>query len=304
MKKLKYILFILPFLFGFNVFADDFNVSSSITSPSGSPSAGGYEGLEIYNSGSTNRYAIDTRYNGRLSRIRFNVPLPNNWPDGECFSSGDLNYTLILKMATNDWRNNFGTIFISNNSSGTNWFTSFTYVSRQQIKINFKIPTTESCYDFLYVDIQSKNLSSTAFTGETNWDLKSVVLTANFPSSGGGSGGSGSSGATNQDIINNNNQNTQDIINNNNDNTQQIIEGVQNGAKSITDNIDKQFMNCTSHIPKYITSFSGHIYGGSAGMYFNPSNANILVYEVPEVGKEYSLVFNNGVNLNLNVQSL
>ena len=227
---IKIIIALLILLGVKDVFAQDFEVTTKITAPtcSGSNCSGGhYTGLETYNSGSQNVYAVKTRYNGRLATMRFNIPLSGitNWPDGSCFSTGDVNYRLILEMDTNDWNNKFARPFISNGSSGTNWSTgSVVFVSYKKIYIDFKIPNSNTCEDFIYVYLQSTSQSSTTITQISNWQLQKVTLSVTWPSSSSGSGGSGSGGSTstdssNTDIINNNNQNTTDIINNNNENT-------------------------------------------------------------------------------------
>lgn len=257
--KLKFLLFVIVLFICPFVYAQDFNVTSTITSPTGGGATGTYKGLEIYNTGLPATYNVNTRYNGRLSQLEFNIPIPSSWPDGSCFSSGDLVYTLTLNMATNDWRNNFARPFISWTDTTSNWATSnITFVSRKQIKFTFKVPSDGVCYSSFYVIIKSTNVSDVYITGETNWNLSSVVLSANFPTSGGGSGsgsGSGSTGATNQDIINNQNsntnaiinnntQNTQSIIENNNDNTQQIIDNQNKNAEDIQNTINDNLKDC------------------------------------------------------------
>ena len=228
MKNLiKYTLFIMIIFLNFNVFATDFNVSSSITAPtcSGSNCSGGhYTALENYNVGSNNVYSINTRYNGRLGAIRFNIPLPSSLGD-DCFPVGDLTYRLTLNMATEDWRNYFSYPFISSSSSGSNWATSsVVFVSQKKIYFNFKIPASNNCIDFLYVHLTSTNQSSVSFTGVSNWNFSNVVLTANFPTSPtptptpSGSTPTPIPDKTNQDIIDNANNNTQSIIDNNNEN--------------------------------------------------------------------------------------
>ena len=223
---IKIIIALLILLGVKDVFAQDFDVTTKITAPtcSGSNCSGGhYTGLETYNSGSQNVYAVKTRYNGRLATMKFNIPLSGitNWPDGSCFSTGDVIYRLILEMDTNDWNNKFARPFISNGSNGSNWATSsVVFVSYKKIYVDFKIPNSNTCEDFIYVYLQSTSQSSTTITQISNWQLQKVNLSVTWPSSGGsGSGGSGSN-----DIINNNNQNTSDIINNNNQNTQSIID--------------------------------------------------------------------------------
>ena len=242
MKKIYFLLIIFIFLFAPNVYAQDFSVGSIITAPScsGSNCSGGhYSGTEISETGTQNVYTINTRYNGTLSRIRFNIPLPSNWPEGdECFSIGDLNYKLTLNMATDDWRNKFVRPFISNSSSGTNWATSsMTFVSYKKVYFNFKIPSTQTtCVQFLYVDIQSPNTSSTAFTGISNWNLSSITLTVDFPSAPIVTPAPAPTGASNQDIINSQNNNTTNIINNQNSNTNSIINNQNDNTNNLIAN--------------------------------------------------------------------
>lgn len=243
MKRIKYLLiFIFIFIINISpVLAQDFNVSNTITAPtcSGSSCSGGhYTALENYNVGSENVYTINTRYNGRLSLIRFNLPIPSNWPDGQCFSTGDLSYTLTLNMATDDWRNYFNRPFISSSSSGSNWATSnVVFVSYKKIYFNFKIPNDTICYSFLYVSLSSPNQSSVSFTGVSNWNLSNITLTANFPVSPTPvPTATPKPDSSNTDIINNQNSNTNKIINNDNQNNQNIIDNDNNNTNNIIEN--------------------------------------------------------------------
>lgn len=251
MNKLKYLLFILPFFFVSNVFAQDFNVSTShITSPSSS-GTGKYTGLEIYNSGTSNVYNIGTRYNGQLSRIIFNL-IAGGYADANGFEKGHT-YTLTMNMATDDWRNKFGSVSVKcEGSSGQELSNGrVTYISYRKIKFSFTAPSSTWC-QFVYVDLKSTNISTTAFTGVSNWNLSSMVITDPYYSSG--SGGSSGSSPTptptptplpnNQEIINNNNQNTQNIINNNNQNTQDIIENNNSNTDRMIEEIKNGSIVC------------------------------------------------------------
>lgn len=225
MKYLKYLLFLFIVFITPNVLAYDYDVTNSITAPTGPSTAGRYLGLEIYNSGLQNSYSVNTRYNGTLSEIIFNLPLPST--AGQCFAT-NMDYTITMEMATSDWRNHFATPFVSWYSGGDNWKSSnVTFVSMKKIYFKFKIPSTEtSCTDFVYVRLRSPSVSSTAFTGTTNWNLSKVTLTDGFSSSGGSGGGSGggSNVDPNQNVIDNANENTENIIDNNNTNTDKVID--------------------------------------------------------------------------------
>ena len=222
-------------------------MTNSITSGgSFQPTQGHYQGTEIYNTGTNNWYAVKTRYDGRLSRIRFNLPLPSSL--GECFTTNNT-YTITMNMATSDWRNKFGSVYVGWGTGATDWSTgSITYVSEKKIYFKFKIPASDTnCYDFVFVDLKSTNLSSTAFTGVSNWNLSKITLTDSSTSSSGG--GSGSSPTPTpkpdySDIINNNTQNTQDIINNNNENTSNIIENNNQNTQEIKDTINTGLNTC------------------------------------------------------------
>ena len=237
-KKLYYILFILPFLFFNNVYAIDVDVTSTITSPN-SATQGRYSGTEIYNTGTENVYSVKTRYNGQLSRIRYNLPI-SGWL-GECFAT-NTQYKITMEMATDDWRNRFGSVSVS--AYGHEYSTGgVTYVSYKKIYFNFKIPaSTENCIDYVFVDLKSTNTSSTAFTGVSNWNLSKIIVTDPDMSSSGGTGGNSTPTPTPtpvvdySDITNNANQNANRIINNQNDNTQDIIDNNNSNTESIIEN--------------------------------------------------------------------
>lgn len=244
----KIILFLLILLVGKNVFAQDFNVdNANITSPSAGGRTGTYTGTEIYNSGTANVYNIGTRYNGQLSRIVFNLS-SGGYADPSGFEKGHI-YTLTMNMATDDWRNKFGSVSVKcDGSSGAELSNGrVTYVSYKKIKFSFTAPADRFC-SFVYVDLRSTNINSVAFTGVSNWNLSSMVISDPAYSSGGGSSGGGSSGtgdSSNTDIINNANQNTQNVINNANQNTQDIIENNNNNTQEIKDSINDNLNSCT-----------------------------------------------------------
>ena len=247
---IKIILALLILLGVKDVFALEIDVTNSITSPETS-GTGKYRGTEILNTGAQATYNVKTRYQGRLSRIIYNLPLPSEL--GSCFST-NVNYTITMYMETNDWNNKFGTVKVKPYSSyGTNWSNgNVTYVNYKKIYFTFKIPSSETtCYDFVWVDLPSTNLSSTGITQISNWNLSKVTL--NDPTiNTGGSGGSGGSTPTptpdsSQAIINNQNQNTQSIIENQDNNTQDIISSIQETTGQVSQTIENTFTNkCTN----------------------------------------------------------
>ena len=231
------IIFLTP-----NVFAQDFNVQNEhITSPIAGGRTGTYTGTEIYNTGSTQYYNIGTRYNGRLSRIIFNL-ISGGYADANGFEKGHT-YTLSMNMATQDWRNNFGSVSVTCEGTGSNLSNGrVTFISMYKIKFSFTAPTDRWC-QFVYVDLKSSSVSNTAFTGTSNWNLSSMVISDPAYSSGGSGSGSGSGSGTidpNQSIIDNANQNTTNIIDNANQNTTDIIDN----ANQNTDKIIKEFEKC------------------------------------------------------------
>lgn len=252
MKKYLFLLFFFIIFLCPNAFAYTYDVTNDITSPRGGASTGGrYLALEIYNTGSQNVYSVNTRYNGTLSNIEFNLPLPA--AADECFTT-NMEYTITMEMATSDWRNHFARPYVGADSSSTNWATSnITFVSQKKIYFKFKIPAEESlCYGFVYVRLNSTSVSSTAFTGVTNWNLSKVSLSDQYSSSGGGSSGGSSTPPTptpnpNQNIIDNSNENTNNIIENNNQNTQQIIDNQNELLGNTCSNLFDSLMPTTTY---------------------------------------------------------
>lgn len=287
----KIILALLIILFGKNVFALEVDVTNSITSPNSS-STGKYQGTEIYNTGGDFTYNVNTRYNGRLSRIRFNLPLPDSL--GQCFTT-NVDYKVTLNMATSDWRNKFGSVTASAyNVNYAHYPTVF--VSQKKIYFTFKIPSsTTTCIDYVFVDLKSTDVSSTAFTGETNWNLQSIKLSDPTISTGSGSSGSSPTPTPKpdySDIINNQNENTNNIINNQNDNTNNIIENNNQNTETITNSIQQGAETITNVLGnKCLNLFDKKKYGFDYRnkIYFDLSNL--------EVGKTYTISTNNLVHV-------
>lgn len=256
-KYLKLFIFIMIIIFSPKVFALEYNVSSTITSPTGSGSTGArYEGTEL--NGSTGPFVIGTRYNGTLQNIRFNIPVPD--AIGECYAT-NMTYTITMNMATEDWRNRFGTVSVKPYSSySSNWSNGrVTFVSYKKIYFTFKIPSSDtSCNDFVIVNLPS-SAQFTPFTGETNWNLSSVILSDTLSSSSGGGSSGGGSSSSNQDIINNNNSNTNNIINNNNQNTTNIIENNTNNTNEIINNQNENTQEIKDTINNSLSNVCGNI---------------------------------------------
>lgn len=247
-KFLMLFVFITIIMLKTDVFALDYNVTSTCTSPTGGSTSGGkYTGTEL--NGSRGPFNFGTRYNGTLTGIEFNLYPPSSV--GECFWS-NMTYKITLNMATEDWRNRFGTPYVYGNGFTNKNFGSsrVTFVSYKKVYLTFKIPSSESatCYEFMSVKLQSNELF-TPFTGETNWNFSSVILSDSL--SNGGSSGGGSSSPTptpqpsNQDIIDNATQNTNDIISNNNDNTQDIIDNNNANANMLNESINSMCKDTT-----------------------------------------------------------
>lgn len=269
MKKIKYLLFFLPFLFSFNVFAQ--NVTSSVRCTySGSGSS--YYGDPNDGFNSARCYDLGSRYSPRLGYIEFYLPT-----SVMSFTAGK-SYTVTMNMASNDWRNNImlqhvryvnnsGSVITSSSSLPS--MSNFRFISKKQIKFDFKLPSG-TIYPYLRFVLSSPTYgnpnpdisSSTYMTGDSNWNLSSIDITPVSSSSGSSSGGS-SSGSSYDDsgVINNNNQNTTDIINNNNQNTTDIINNNNNNTNIITNSIDsvnQQLGSCYTNLlnqnDKFITN--------------------------------------------------
>lgn len=270
MKYLKYILAVLIVSIAPNVFALEVDVTSSITSPETS-GTGKYRGTEILNTGTQATYNVRTRYQGRLSRIIYNLPLPSEL--GDCFTTNAI-YTVTMYMETNDWNNKFGTVKVRPySSSSTNWSNgNVTYVSYKKIYFTFKIPSSDTtCYDFVWVDLPSTNISNTGITQISNWNLNKITLTDPTISSGGSSGGSGTTPTptpdNTQQIIDSQNENAQNIIENNNTNTQNIIENNNENTDKLNESL-----NSTCKDTQINLSYD---YAMKTGAYLNSNGAEI-----------------------------
>lgn len=281
MKKIKYILFFIPFLFSLNVFAADYNVSSNVKYNVSLP--GGSYGADDLNDGYNTimgRYNVGTRYNGRIGYMEFYVSC-------ESFNcSTNHTYTITLNMATNDWRNNFmGPIVYKCNSDGSEQSTNshltvsnFRFISRKQIKFNFRTNSSLSpYYKFILYSNNYVSQGGTAITGDTNWNLSSIIISDNSSSSGGSSGTTPTPpptpSASNIDIIDNANQNTDDIINNNNQNTTDIIDNANHNSQDIIDNQNKNQEQTNQLLGQCFTN----------------------IYNISHVDNIYNFLNNNGV---------
>ena len=242
----KFLIFILIIFLTPNVFATTYDISNKTrTSPSGSQ--GKYLGTEIGNTGTENTYSINTRYNGTLSRIRFYISANDfDWDYNKT-------YTVTMNMATDDWRNHFmGPQVFSANSDGSipssshNMYVTgtFKFVSMKKIKFDIKIPSTMNTY--IYFNIYSGNVSSTAFTGVSNWNLSSITISSvtnptptPVPVTPVPSTSTPTPHPDNSDIINNANQNADNIMNNANQNADNIMNNANQNASDIIDNANQ-----------------------------------------------------------------
>lgn len=267
MKKLKYILFFLILMLSPKAFAATYNVTSKVEAiPNfGGGTYGGYaKGIAL-----PTYYNINTRYNGQLAMLDFYLSSDDwDW-------NYNKTYTITLNMATEDWRNNFmgPQVFsaqTNGNTTGSNLYVSntFRFVSYKQIKFNFKLGSSLGPY--LKFRLYSTNTNTTNITGVNNWRLSSISIsdvsatptpTSVTPTP------TPSSGASNQDIINNNNNNTQSIINNNNSNTESIID---NNTQNTTDIINNNNSN-TDKIVEQLSDCKNNLFNASA---YTSSNFN------------------------------
>ena len=305
MKKLKYFLFILPFLFNFNVFAQ--NVTSSVRcSYNGDNST--YYGDPNDGFNSARCYDIGTRYSPRLGYIQFYLPT-----SAISLTAGK-SYTVTMNMATNDWRNNImlqnvryvdtnGNVITSSSNLPT--MTNFRFVSRKQIKFDFKLPTG-TIYPYLRFVLSSPTYgnpdpdisSSSYMTGDNNWNLSSIDISPVSTSSGGTSGGTSGNTFDDSGIINNNNQNTTDIINNNNENTQSILD-----SQKVCKYIDISYVKTDGYLNSdgVIVSDSSNQWGITD--YINIQGSTITV-EKEMVSGAYSCFYNaNKVKTGCNSQA-
>lgn len=290
---LKIFIFIMIIFLSPSVFADSYNVSSTITSPSGGSSSGGkYEGTEL--NGSTGPFNINTRYNGTLTNIRYNLIKPTGI-EGDCFWT-NMTYTVTMNMATNDWRNRFGSVSVKPYSSySTNWSNGrITFVSMKKIYFTFKIPSSyTTCESSVLVNISSPDIY-TPFTGETNWNLSNVTLsdTLSSGSSGGSSGGTSPTptptpSASNQDIIDNQNNNTQQVIDNQNNNTSDIIENNNSNTEVLNETLNNNCKNKNSFDVSYNFTTAKEL--TSEGLEIINGSYKISPYFVIKPSTEYTL---------------
>ena len=242
-KYFKIFIFIMIIFLNFNVFASTTNVTNSIKYTV--DTAGGtYEGDEIYMGGYNGRFNVNTRYNGRLSYIKFYLSTST------FNASTNHRYTITLNMSTSDWRNHFmGPIVTEVNSDGSSQshtlsVSNFRFVSMKQIKFDFTTDNSLPPYlSFTLYSTDYASTNSTAITGDTNWNLSSIIIDNNNSSSGSGSG-SGSGGSFDDSgIINNANENTENIMNNANQNTSDIMNNANQNAEDIQNAIDDSFGN-------------------------------------------------------------
>ena len=128
MKKLKYLLFILPFFFGFNVLAAEVDVTSNCYGSTGY--ARMYSGDEVQYQTYSN-YSFGTTYQYQLSsfetELRYNL-------------SANTDYIITFNTNnSNDFRNNFRTYNVYDlNNNDNNLVTGFTFVSAKKVQINYK----------------------------------------------------------------------------------------------------------------------------------------------------------------------
>lgn len=231
MKKIKYLIFILPFFLGFNVFAQELDVTSNCYGTTGY--ANMYSGAEVQYQTYSN-YNFGTTYQYQLSsfetELRYNL-------------SANTDYVITFNTNnSNDFRNNFRTYNVYDmNNNDNNLVTGFTFVSMKKVQISFK---TTTATNKVKIQMGGSNVYDN-ITGETNWNIKNVILT--IPDTA-------PSGSTNQDIINNQTNNTNSIINNNNQNTSDIINNNNQNTQSILDSqkvckfIDMAYANTNGYL--------------------------------------------------------
>lgn len=293
----KYILLFLIIFFCTPVYAQEFNMNS-YTSATLNGTKNRYRATEIYNTGQSSTYTFGTRYNGRISDIEtfFDYPFVEN-----------LTYRLTYNMATEDFRNNFGTAYywdcdqtMTNNNAHV---ASVNYISYKKIQLSFKLDEATSC---VRVWVRSTNLSSTAISGISNWQLNSITIYDPEWQSGSGSGQGSTTAPTPspnnyQDIIDSQNNNTQDIINNQNSNTQDIIENNnQNTQEIVNSNKSCQFIDKNKVSTDGYLDSSGNLQdgGGQWGVtdFINIYNGTVKVTE-PMVSGAYTCFYDSNKSI-------
>ena len=283
MNKLKYFLLIFILFLVPKTFCIEFNMNAYTSATLGG-TKNRYRGTEIDITGSANTYTFGTQYNGRLSVIEtyFDYPFAKN-----------LTYRLTYNMNTDDFRNNFGARYwwdCSHTMNATNQHVgTLTYVSYKKVQFTFTPTESTNC---IRVMIGSSNVSTGAITGVSNWRLNNITIYD--PDFQGGGSGQGTStptptpvstpNATNQDIINNNNENTQDIINNNNENTQNIIN---NNNENATCPVGPHVID--------IDTFTGELGKlNSDGSISSNVSLTVSKYFIVRPNTEYTLSYTNG----------
>ena len=294
MNKLKYFLLIFILLLVPKTFCTEFNMNAYTSATLGG-TKNRYRGTEIDITGSANTYTFGTQYNGRLSVIEtyFDYPFAEN-----------LTYRLTYNMNTDDFRNNFGARYwwdCSQTMNATNQHVgTLTYVSYKKVQFTFTPTESTNC---IRVMIGSSNVSTGAITGVSNWRLNNITIyDPDFQSGGSGQGTStptptpvSTPNATNQDIINNNNENTQDIINNNNENITCPVgplvidsgtfsdqlgiltdDGSINTNVSITLSVSKYFV--VKPKTEYTLTYANGIYSGSYYCLYTNAKSLIACY--------------------------
>lgn len=265
-RLILFITFVMIIIISPSVYGAEINANVYVSASKNGTSRT-YKATEIVNTGSSNTYTLGNTISGRASVIEFyiNYPFEANYP-----------ITLTLQMNTQDWSNHFGGVQVTDAEHGYNTNLAnggVTWVSNYKVKVTFT--PTENMTD-AKVRLYSTNTGSTSITCCNNWNLKTIYLYDSYYAGSSGSGGSsgggatGTTDATNQQIIDNNNQNTNDIIDNNNDNTENIIE---NNTENTNKIIDSNLV-CKG----YSISSSGTLFNGylrNTGEYVDqPGNYN------------------------------
>ena len=277
MKKLKYLLFILPFFFGFNVFAKEVDVTSNCYGTTGY--ANMYSGDEVQYQTYSN-YNFGTTYQFQLSSF-----------ETELRYSLDANTDYVITFNTNntnDFRNNFRTYNVYDlNNNNNNLVTGFTYVSMKKVQISFK---TTTATNKVKIQMGGSNVYDN-ITGENNWNIKNAILTVPDTAPSGSTNQDVINNATNNtnSIINNSNQNTSDIINNNNQNTQNILDSQSNINNSLN-------TNCKNGPLTLTTDFISvdNKYLNSSGQEVADNGAGISQYFIVKGGGTYKFNFPSG----------
>lgn len=282
MKKLKYLTFLFIIFFGINVFAEDIDVTNKCYGTTGYASM--YSGDEVqyqtysnYSFGTTYQYQLSSFY----TQLRYSL-------------TANTNYILTFNTnGGNDFRNNFKTWHVYDvNNNDNDLVNDFTFISMKKIQISF---TTTSATNKVDIQFGGASVNDT-ITGNTNWNIKNVILTTS------------SSNSTNEDIINSQNNNTQNIIDNNNQNTSDIINNQNQNAneinyicKTITDKSNFKwksgyyYENNGSLLPAnsyyYATDFI-KVYGSTTLTFsgISGSNYHLLFYD-----KDFNLLSANAI---------